>query len=270
MKRLLVPVSLLLVGMAVGYGWHALRVTPPAGKFVLPKRFVDLSPALTEDAPVRLVGLRAAQLAQWPAKTSFKRNVLDRGNVYASDSIYELVSHVGAHVDPASHIIKGGLSADSYPLGRFIGRARVLDFRSQPRDEAITGDDLKNKGIEAGDIVIVFTGYQPPTSDSDWPSYPYLSGEAAEWLARLPVKAFATDMPSLASLRRVPELFRTGKSAAEVAPEHLAFLSREIPAIEGLTNLESLVGESNVVFVGFPLKVKDSDGGLMRAVGLVY
>jgi len=50
----------------------------------------------------------------------------------------------------------------------------------------------------------------------------------------------------------------------------VAFLSREIPNIEGLTGLDQLVGEKNAVFVGFPLKVQGASGGMMRAVALVY
>ena len=270
MRRLVVPLLLLAVGVAVGYAYHRWRVTPPTGEFVLPKRIVDISATLTEDAPIRLVGARAVQFLRIPGKTSFRRMVTDQPNLYVSSSVYELYNHVGTHLDPASHLVKASLTADNYPLDRFIGRARLLDFRTKPRDEAITVEDLQGKGIQAGDVVILYTGYQPPTSDSDWPSYPYLSGEAAEWLAQLPIKAFASDMPSLGSFRRYPDLIRTGKTPADVVPEHLAFLLREIPNIEGLTNLETLVGEEKIVLVGFPLKVKDSDGGLLRAVALVY
>ncbi|MFQ5817000.1 MAG: cyclase family protein [Terriglobia bacterium] len=270
MKRLTVAAALLVVGILLGYWWHELRVAPPLAQFVMAKRIVDLSVTITEDLPLRHLGARAVQFLQFPSKTSFKKRVIEQPNLYVSTSTYELWNHGGTHLDPANHFIKGALSADAYPLTKLIGPARVLDFRDKPRDEPITLADLKNKGIQAGDIVIVYTGYQPPTHDSDWPSYPYLSGEAAEWLAQLPIKTFATDMPGTVSLRRLPELLSSGKTPGEVGPEHLAFLTREIPNIEGLTNLESLVGEPNVVFVGFPLKVKDSDGGLMRAAALVY
>ncbi len=47
-------------------------------------------------------------------------------------------------------------------------------------------------------------------------------------------------------------------------------MSRGIPAIEALVNLEPLIGEELVVFVGFPLKLKGGTGGLMRAAALVY
>ncbi len=40
--------------------------------------------------------------------------------------------------------------------------------------------------------------------------------------------------------------------------------------IEQLTNVENLVGEQNVVLVGFPLKVQGSNGSSIRAVALIY
>ena len=55
-----------------------------------------------------------------------------------------------------------------------------------------------------------------------------------------------------------------------VIPEHLAFLSREIPNIEGLVGLERLIGEDNIVFVGFPLKLEGASGGIMRPAALLY
>jgi len=52
--------------------------------------------------------------------------------------------------------------------------------------------------------------------------------------------------------------------------KHIAFLSGEIPNIEGLVNLERLAGEEEIVFVGFPLKIRDGNGAPMRAAALVY
>lgn len=78
-------------------------------------------------------------------------------------------------------------------------------------------------------------------------------------------------MPSLGSIKGYIALIEEGKSGSEnIVPEHYAFLSRDIPAIEGLVSLERLDGKEEVVFVGFPLKFEDGDGGPMRAAALVY
>ena len=55
-----------------------------------------------------------------------------------------------------------------------------------------------------------------------------------------------------------------------IAPTHHAFLSRGIPVFEELENLDSLLTERNVMFVGLPLKIKNGDASPVRAVALIY
>jgi len=186
---------------------------------------------------------------------------------YVQMSYLTIPTHVGPHVDPPNHGIKGAKGVDRLSLEKFYGRARVLDFRDRPKEAPLLVSDFEDRGIEAGDIVIAFVGYVPPSEPDELPSHPYLSEEAAEYLANLPVKAFASDMPSIGSARVAAELIERGEAPGK---EHLALLSREIPNIEGLTNLEAIVDEQYVVFVGFPLKIEDGNGGPMRAVALVY
>ncbi len=47
-------------------------------------------------------------------------------------------------------------------------------------------------------------------------------------------------------------------------------MTREIPLFEALENFEGLVGLGDFIFVGFPLKVKGSDGSPIRAAALIY
>ena len=77
-------------------------------------------------------------------------------------------------------------------------------------------------------------------------------------------------MPSLGSFIRYGSLATERADNKYVYSEHIAFLSREIPIIEGLINLDKIIDEDNVVFIGFPLKVEGGSGELMRAVALVY
>jgi ketosteroid isomerase-like protein len=98
-----------------------------------------------------------------------------------------------------------------------------------------------------------------------------LSGEAAEHVAGIPIKAFASEMPGLGAITGYLALIEEGKAGSEsILAEHYAFFSRDIPNIEGLVNLESLVGEEEIVFVDFPLKFENGDGGPTRAAALLY
>ena len=240
----------------------------------MPRAIVDLSPTITMDMPIRALGpaigeVIADQFGISPT-TSFEVHV-QKDPYYRSMSTYTIFNHVGPHYDPPNHMIEGRMSVDATPLDRFFGRARLIDFRAKQPGEPLGRSDFERAGIEPGEIVIAFVGYQAPTDPEALPVYAYLSSEAAEYLAELPVKAFASDMPSLASMSLYSALIDEGKTGSEtIFSEHYAFASRDVPAIEGLVNLEELVGEEEIVFVGFPLKFKNGDGGPMRAAALVY
>jgi kynurenine formamidase len=166
----------------------------------MPKAVVDLSPTIGEDFPTVAVGEKAIAAFGMAPRTKFEVNVIEEP-FYAGEAVYCLSNHVGPHYDPPSHVIKGAKTSDQAPLEKFYGRAKLLDFRSKPKDEPLVRADFENRGIEPGDIVLVVVGYQAPMGPEELPSYAYLSGEAAEYLAQIPIKAFASDMPSLGRVR---------------------------------------------------------------------
>ena len=236
---------------------------------IAPRRIVDLSPTISEDLLVRTRGERQLRERGRRGTTKVER-LVKRDPYFVFNAFVELYDHAGAHADSPNHVIENGATVDELPLEGFFGRARVFDFSSRARGSPIVAADLVDQGIEPGDIVIVHIGYEPPGPE-DLPAYPYLSAEAAEYLAGIPIKAFASDMPSTGSFSRYGELAAQGlKGSANVLPEHYALLSRGVQNIEGLINLGMLVGETDVVFVGFPLKLAGVSGGPMRAVALVY
>ena len=223
------PVALVVLVWLAG----CQSPSAPEPELQMPRSIVDLSPTISRDLAVRVVGEKTATLFGIPLSTPFETHVSEEP-FYVSMSVYTISNHVGTHYDPPSHVIKGGASVESAPLDKFFGKARVLDFRSTPTGEPLLKSDFDGAGIEAGEIVIAFVGYDGPTDPDTFPSYTYLSGEAAEYLAEIPVKAFATDMPSLGSIAGYVAHIEEGKSGSEnIAPEHYAFLSRDIPAYRG-------------------------------------
>ncbi len=174
-------------------------------------------------------------------------------------------------MDAPNHMDPEGDGVDIYELQQLFGRVQVVDLRSQPRDEPIPRQRLESEGIEPGHIVLLLVGYSPPKTPDDYPSYPYLSKAAAEYLAELPVQAVGTDA---LSVECISCFFSGGQQGAtgyeNLLPVHHAFLTRGIPVFETLVNLEALIDEEYAVFVGFPLKVKDGDGSPIRAAALVY
>jgi len=269
-RKLVVRVRYLSPLLALGVISGCAQPPAPEPELRMPRSIVDLSPTITRDLATRTVGEKTVAAFGMSLETSFKVHVTEEP-FYVSLSEYTISSHDGPHYDPPSHVIKGGKAADEAPLDKFFGKARLLDFRSKPRGEPLMKSDFDGAGIKPGEIVIAFVGYEAPTDPEAFPTYAYLSGEAAEYLAEIPVKAFACDMPSLGNIAGYFVLIEEGKTGSEsIAPEHYAFASRDVPSIEGLVNLESLVGAEDIVFVGFPLKFEDGDGGPMRAAALVY
>ncbi|UCC82640.1 MAG: cyclase family protein [Gemmatimonadota bacterium] len=237
-----------------------------------PERIVDLSPTITADLPVRMVG--HALLSGIGARDSTEFEHLEGDeSLYYLDSYITLFNHAGPHADAPLHLIPQGKAIDQLELASFFGPARVLDYRSLARTDTVSIAEIQEHNIQPGDIVILYVGYQVPTDPEELPVYPVLSAAAAEYLAELAVKAFATDVPGVDDVPRLMDLWAQGVTGlANLLPVHHAFLSREIPVVEGLVNLDAIVGEEDVVFVGFPLKMtgKAGDAGLMRAAALIY
>lgn len=77
-------------------------------------------------------------------------------------------------------------------------------------------------------------------------------------------------MPGLMSIAHSASASADDASAEPMFEEHTALLEKDVVVIEGLTNLDALVGLPDVVFVGFPIKLEGGTGGPMRAVGLIY
>jgi arylformamidase len=235
----------------------------------MPKKIVDLSPIITEDLPVRQFGHRAAAFLGLKEHVVFTP-VVPSKDVYAFGLDYfELASNLGAHLDAPARLLKGGERADQVPLDKLYGRARVLDLRWKDRHSPLQITDLENYTVNANEILILFVGYSQP-QDEDWPTYSELSVQASQWLAAKKIRALATDMPSIGSFSRYADLMEKDRPPEEVWAERLAFFQQGIPVIEGLSNLAHIVGEKNVVFVGFPLPVADAGGAPMRAAALIF
>ena len=122
-------------------------------------------------------------------------------------------------------------------------------------------DALSNSGqeIQEGDTVLLYFAYNKRVNPSEqrWQhDFPGLAPESVHWLADKGCKIF-------------------GVEAVSPAPEgELNFLAhnicgeRGITHMEGLDNLESLVGKGRFRFIGFPLRLVGGSGSPIRAVAI--
>ncbi|MFO7833292.1 MAG: cyclase family protein, partial [Halohasta sp.] len=96
-------------------------------------------------------------------------------------------SHAGTHVDAPAHMLADGATIDELPVDTFQFAARLADCRPlDPRAEidvetltAALDGDLG----EAVDLLVVRTGWDDHWETDRYFDHPYLTREAAEWLA---------------------------------------------------------------------------------------
>lgn len=160
-------------------------------------------------------------------------------------------THFLTHVDPPLHFIKDGKSLDDIPLSRFMGRVKVIEI---PDDcKAITRLEIEDRNIEINDNVFFKTSNsQIETEDLFKPDYVYLSKDGAEFLAEKRVNLVGIDYLGI------------DKYEDEEYPAHNCLLSNEIIILEGLY-LEN-IKEGIYGFVALPLKIKNANGSIVRAI----
>jgi arylformamidase len=164
-----------------------------------------------------------------------------------------LGSHTGTHVDAPSHFIKGREGIDRVDLERFLGPAYVADLRRVKG--GISALDLAKARIPRASRRILLR-----TSNSRWwhparafrTDFVYLAPDGADWLVERSVQLVGIDYLSIEGYG-VPG-----------APTHKRLLGAGIPILEGLDLFNVRPGRWQMA--AFPLRIKDGDAGLTRAV----
>jgi len=233
-----------------------------------PKAIIDLGALVTEDLAYRVWG--EDTLAQYGIdrrnRFEFVRNELPLGDgrsITVQNSFFTLASHGGPHVDAPIHVSLGpGL--DGYPIDTFAGPLKVFDVSGYPTGRSVPKARFVDKGINPGDVVLIYTGWQPGSGFD----VITLTLEAAEYLATIPVRAFGTDALSVFDADSPPP--DVSDLHARALPIHHTFLSRHIPIYEQLFNVDQTLEHDRMYFVGAPLNMKDGDGMIVRPVVFVY
>jgi len=235
----------------------------------MPRQIVDLSPSITPDINIQRLGMRTLTFLGTEGRVKSTPVVpSDQTFAWGMRNI-EILSHTGAHLDAPARLLRGGEPPGQIPLDRLYGPARVIDLRWHNRHSPIQISDLELKPISEGDVVILFIGYEAP-SGNDWAKYAPLSSQASEYLVAKKIRALATDVPSIVRFDEIESRLSRGLPPEEVWAEHLPLFQAGIPVISGLVNVDAIVKEPTVVFVGFPLALAVGDGTPIRAAALVY
>lgn len=158
-----------------------------------------------------------------------------RGPGHWQSSRLAALLHTGSHVDTPLHVVESGRPIEALGLDEVCGSAVVIDVHDSGEREAIGADRLRAAGptpVE-GDIVVIRTDW----TDRWWghfPDYyarsPFLTEEAARWLAAIRPKAVVVDFFE-------EECAVTPDFTSEDFVVHRALLGNDIPIVEQATNL---------------------------------
>ena len=179
-----------------------------------------------------------------------------------------LSSQIGTHMDAGAHADPDGWPINKVPLDHLIAPGVVVDVRAKSDEEGITVADLEKYHIQSGDAVLFLFTYAKPKPGVMF-TQSFLTEDAAEWLAKRGVRCVGSNTPGLEDHKRgAREHWMDPANQKQAWPVHKILLHRQIPIIEGLTNLEQLVGKK-FQFIGLPLKIEGIDGAPVRALAIV-
>ena len=177
-------------------------------------------------------------------------------------------TQVGTHVDAGAHVEPDGWPVDQIDLDRMMGPGVLVDVRGKTAEDPVTPADMEKQSIHEGDILVFYFNYHPPKAGELY-SQSYLTDETARWLVKHKVRAIASNTPGVENFKRGVAQHWTDPENQKVAwPVHKILLSNRIPIIEGLTNVDQLIGKK-FRFIALPLKIQGADGSPVRAVALL-
>jgi kynurenine formamidase len=227
-------------------------------------RLVDLSREITHRLP-RLPNHPSIEV--FPFSTHEEKRTAEGYTFSSATMVLHIGDHAGTHVDAPAHFDErpGAASIEQMPLEDFFTEAVCLDLSHKKLRSDVSVEDLQDAVAKAGveirprDTVLLHMAHSERTWGTEaWlTDFPGLTKESANWLADQGIGMFGVEAVSPG---------RPGRSNFEV---HHVCRDRGITHMEGLVNLDQLVGAGRFRFIGFPLKIKGGTGSPIRAVALL-
>lgn len=159
-------------------------------------------------------------------------------------------THFGTHLDAPLHAEATGKPLNEIPLEHFLGPCRVVDLSGSM--VSVSLNDVQQMNVKKGERILIKTSNSVRGLDTYYPDFMYLSPEAANYLASLEIALIGIDYYSIKQ-----------KGSPDNVP-HTAFLSRNIPILEGIDLKQVEAGE--YFLAALPIKFLGLDGSPCRAV----
>jgi len=165
-----------------------------------------------------------------------------------NDHLVSLGTHIGTHIDAPMHMLENGANLDSVSVEQFVGNGKLVQIKDDDFDA------VKTAGIQAGDIVLFYTGMSDRFHDPVYfEEYPAMPEEIAQYLVDTKVKMVGVDTCSVDN--------------QDDFPIHKVLLADNVLIIENLTNLSQLLGKQFNIYA-LPIKLQ-IDGAPARVIAEV-
>lgn len=165
-------------------------------------------------------------------------------------------THLGTHIDAASHFIPRGKTISEYPPERFLLPGIVVPVLGRNDDEPIGPDALADHltTFPAGGALLIHMGWDRYWKTERYLRHPYLLREAAQVLIDKGVGIVGIDALNVDS------------TAQETDHAHAVLLENDVLIVENLTRLDQLVPGVVYQFSFLPLALSGLDGSPIRAI----
>ncbi len=165
-------------------------------------------------------------------------------------------THLGTHIDAASHFIPRGKTISQYPPERFILPGIVVPVPGRNDDEPIdiSAFDTYLAALPEHGALLIRTGWDQYWKTERYLRHPYLTREATQLLVNAGVSIIGIDALNVDS------------TVQETDHAHATLLGNDVLIVENLTRLDQLLPGVVYQCSFLPLALSGLDGSPVRAI----
>ena len=213
-------------------------------------KVVDLTHVISEEMPV------------YPGTEGPKLEIVNTLEEHGFiETMLNVVSHTGTHMDPPGHLIAGKTLLDEFPASQFVGKGLVIDCTMYKEGDRIPMDTINKvrAKADAAEFLIFRTGWDKywTAGEKYFGDYPYLSDEITQYVIDTRKKGVGFDTIGIDPVWD-----------KKLILHKKLFNAYDVVIIENLTNLDQCKDDI-FLFCALPLKYRKSDGAPIRAVGIL-
>jgi len=214
---------------------------------------IDLSHVI-EDGMVTYKGLPGPHICDFWERTSTAANY-DDGSTFQIGRI-DMVANTGTYLDSPFHRYADGSDLSELKLASLADVPGIVVRRPWENGLAIGADAFEGRDV-AGKAALVHTGWDRHwRTDAYFGEHPYLTAEAADWLAGHGVVVVGIDSVNIDNMH------------VRARPVHTKLLGTGIPICEHMTGLGGLPDEG-FRFSAVPPKIKGMGTFAVRAYAVL-